>query len=340
MNKKSFNIACVYAGTVLGAGFISGKEIMQFFIRFGFKGILGLILSGIIFSAVGVTVLLAVYNNKIKCYTEFSDIIFGKIIGKFLEILSILFLITLFSAMLSGFSQSLYEIFNIPKIIGIAIISISCFYVFLNGINGIVEVNAALSPILIFGGIFIGGYVFFNSSTETFLNTSKLNNNWIVSSIIYCSYNIITAVSVLCSIGKIIDEKKDAIIGGILGGISMCIMGIFIALPLYKFFDSISTAVFPMLNLTIDKNIVIKTLYIIILICAIFTTAIGNGFAIVDWCCARFNINEKIIKILVVLTGIFLSNVGFDNFISFIYPFFGYIGIIQMLLILFKNKLN
>ena len=39
----TFKVAATYIGTVIGAGFASGQEILQFFSVFGNMGILGLI---------------------------------------------------------------------------------------------------------------------------------------------------------------------------------------------------------------------------------------------------------------------------------------------------------
>ena len=36
-----FSIAAVYIGAVMGAGFATGQELMQYFVRFGWAGLLG-----------------------------------------------------------------------------------------------------------------------------------------------------------------------------------------------------------------------------------------------------------------------------------------------------------
>jgi uncharacterized membrane protein YkvI len=41
MRKINLQVAAAYVGTAIGAGFASGQEIMQFFVRFGHKGIWG-----------------------------------------------------------------------------------------------------------------------------------------------------------------------------------------------------------------------------------------------------------------------------------------------------------
>lgn len=50
-------IVMLYVGTVIGAGFASGQEILQFFIDYGYKGILGNVLAGILFIYLGFVVI-------------------------------------------------------------------------------------------------------------------------------------------------------------------------------------------------------------------------------------------------------------------------------------------
>ena len=49
----AFQIAAVYVGTVVGAGFATGKEIVEFFSRFGFFGFLSILMSGYLLIVLG-----------------------------------------------------------------------------------------------------------------------------------------------------------------------------------------------------------------------------------------------------------------------------------------------
>jgi uncharacterized membrane protein YkvI len=49
-----FTIAFMYVGTIMGAGFASGREIWQFFGVFGKRGYIGIILVGVLFIVIGV----------------------------------------------------------------------------------------------------------------------------------------------------------------------------------------------------------------------------------------------------------------------------------------------
>ena len=53
MNKELDEDCFIYIGTVIGAGFASGREIIEFFGVYGVKGIFGMIISGVLFSLAG-----------------------------------------------------------------------------------------------------------------------------------------------------------------------------------------------------------------------------------------------------------------------------------------------
>ena len=79
-----------------------------------------------------------------------------------------------------------------------------------------------------------------------------------------------------------------------------------------------------------------KTIYAFIILISIFTTAISIGTGLLQ------NLNKKGTSytqfvIFLCITSLIISNFGFSNLVKNVYPFFGYIGIIQIVLILSKN---
>ena len=81
--KNISKIAFVYIGTVMGAGFASGQEMLVFFASFGKDGIYGLILAGFMFFLIGWMVLQLILAFECTSYKEFICIITGKKIGIF-----------------------------------------------------------------------------------------------------------------------------------------------------------------------------------------------------------------------------------------------------------------
>ena len=60
---KVIPLASAFAGCFLGAGFVSGQELWQFFGEFGVKGYIGLILACVLLAAFG-TVMMACCRNR------------------------------------------------------------------------------------------------------------------------------------------------------------------------------------------------------------------------------------------------------------------------------------
>ena len=190
MNKDILNIAYIYIGTVIGAGFASGREIIDFFGVYGTKGIIGMVISGLLFAFIGAYILIKVYQLKIKNSNELLNIIFGEKISLFIE------------AMLSGSGATFHDEFNLPFDFGIYLMASLCFIVFLFKIQGLSFINTLLVPILIIGILFLSVNVLLKGEIE--LNSAigvKLTNkgNFITSSMLYVGFNGLLTTVVLSS---------------------------------------------------------------------------------------------------------------------------------------------
>ncbi len=338
-NRNIMKTACVYTGTVLGAGFASGRELMSFFVDYGCFGFLGLIISGALFAVIGCTVLKIVYENNITGYPQFAKYLLGKNLGKGMEVIVLLFLLVLFATMIAAGGEMADSVFGADGVKGEVIVGALCFAVFLFDLDGLVEINVILCPVLVIGGIFVGLYIFLYSPAEVFSYTNAVEisviHNFAVSAVIYVSYNIITAVSVLVSLNRLITSRKTARRAGVLGGLCMCLLGICMALPVFANYSNISMEEMPMLKLVMNYDF-IKYLYIVILLAAVFTTAAANGFAVIEWLEERTSLKKIYIKLIIAVWGIAAAQIGFSNFVGSIYPVFGYVGLIEMAVIL-KN---
>lgn len=141
MKKEWIKVAFIYIGTVIGAGFASGREIIEFFGVYGFKGIIGMIISGIMFSLIGSLLLVKIYNNKIKGYNELIQKIFGRRFGFILGSITIFSLYAGFSIMVSGSGAIFKQELGLSHNIGIILMVVFCFIVFLFSLEGLSLIN-------------------------------------------------------------------------------------------------------------------------------------------------------------------------------------------------------
>jgi len=79
-------------------------------------------------------------------------------------------------------------------------------------------------------------------------------------------------------------------------------------------------------------------LYIILMLCAIVTTAVTNAFALVEWTRGYIKVPRRVQCMVLVALGIPAAFVGFSNIVSYVYPVFGLLGIFQIVVVLLSWK--
>src|SRR5690554_1674785 len=97
----TWRVASLYIAAVIGAGFASGQEILQFFVRFGRGGILGVIVATIILSVGGGLMIEKCHEASCKNYQELLEKI-NHTIAPFFDLLYSLFLIIGIAIMMAG----------------------------------------------------------------------------------------------------------------------------------------------------------------------------------------------------------------------------------------------
>ncbi len=334
--KEITSIISVIIGALIGAGFASGQEIYSFFYLYGTKGILGIILTYVLMTMLIYKTLKIVYKNKINNYNEFLEQFIKKEkIRKIINLgLNSLLLITFF-IMVAGFGAYFEQEIGLSKISGSLIIVILCSITFFTNIKGVLKVSKYIVPILIIFIITIGTI---NISTINIkkLEIMQVKEHWILSAIIYCSYNLILLIPVLISLNKQIKEEKNIKKIAISSGIIMALISMIIFMLLTKEKANISNLEMPIVFIIRTYFAKFRKIYTFIILASIFTTALSVGIGFLQ----NISQNKKSypqIVVLMCITSLGISNFGFSTLVNLAYPIFGYIGIIQILWIITKN---
>lgn len=72
----------------------------------------------------------------------------------------------------------------------------------------------------------------------------------------------------------------------------------------------------------------------IVLVLAMYTTAIANGHGVIQNLKVHLPLNETVLIFLVAFAGILGAGMGFSNIVGSIFPIFGYIGLFEIIMIL------
>lgn len=337
--NNAVRIACIYISSIIGAGFASGQEIIQFFTMYYESGFYGIILAGIIFAVVGGIVLDRVYVEGINNYDEFVYPIFGRIIGRIVNIVVTLFMLSLFSIMIAGMGSILHDRLSLSYQLSVILMACICMFIILGDIRRVTAVNSVITPILIFGIVLIGLYIIVFKDTPVFNIVSLLRNkpdSWLVSSLLYVSYNSILSVVVLCNLLPYLKSRKSAKWAGVLGGLVLCLITLILNTTINLFYPKFTTGEIPLLDIVERYSKVLSYVYSIVLWLAMLVSALNSGFCLAERISSKTNINIKLITVIACIVVIPLSCVGFSGLISSIYPMFGYIGLFMLIVVIYQ----
>jgi uncharacterized membrane protein YkvI len=337
---SSLKIMFVIVGTLIGAGFASGQEIYVFFFSYGAKGIIGIILSSCI---IGITIyktLEIVRKKECKNYKELLEVIIkNEKIRDMANAIINVFILATFYIMIAGFGAYVEQEFNINSIICSSALAVLCYIVFRTNIKGFVNINQVLIPILILIIFFIGYLNFKNIDFKNINNyLIEINKNWIISAVLYASYNSILLIPVLISTKDFINKKQDIKYIAEIVTVIVALLSIVIYLFLINVDVDIRNLEMPAVYAINKISINMKFVYGLTIMVSIFTTAISMGISLLKNT-SKSGKTYNIYAILICLSSVFFAKLGFSNLVNWFYPILGFFGLVQIAKIL-MYKIN
>lgn len=344
--KNTIKVIFVIIGTIIGAGFASGQEIYTFFYSYGINGIFGLILCSLLLVLIIYKVLIIINKDKkIENYKDFLEkIIKVKSNKKYFNINFIIntiiniFMLISFYIMIAGFGAYFYQEWQINSLIGCSIIIFLSFFIFMTNEKGVIKVNEILTPILILFIILVGIINFASIDIKNISNYIEpiKNEGWILSSILYCSYNSILLIPILITLSKYVKNKKDIFRISYISGIIIFVIAISIFLMLVRVDTNILELEMPIVYVISKFFKNFKNIYGFIILFSIFTTTISIGISFLKNT-SKNRRNYTQIAIIMCITSLPISKIGFSNLVTLLYPIFGYLGLLQIFKILIKK---
>ena len=335
---QAFQIAAVYVGTVVGAGFATGKEIVEFFSRFGFFGLISIIMSGYLFIILGSKLMRMAAYIDAKSYQEFNVYLFGKWPSRIINIFMLFMLLGVSAVMLSGAGAVFEEQLGLSKNIGVFLTIILSILVMLVGTKGLFAVNTFVVPLMIsFSVILMIFSVQMPNFMDQLLYIPHAEDGWksVVAPFSYVALNLGLAQAVLVPIATEVKDDWTIKWGGILGGA---------ALTLILTASHFTLIMLPNLEqYNIPMAIVMKNLapflywiFVLVIYGEIFTSVIGNVFGLDRQMKQYLSIPTIISVTAIFLVSYLVSLVNYGTLLSYLYPLFGYICMTFFILLWMK----
>lgn len=337
--KNVLKVTFVIIGTMIGAGFASGKEIFLFFNSYGIKGFVGVLISTLLSSYIIAKVFEIVKNKDIQNYGEFLECLHpsqkekGIMVNTILNAMIQIFLLITFYIMIAGFSAYFSQEIGVSGMVGSILIGVLCYFTFMGNQEGIAKANTLLVPVLILMIVVLGikGIRAEELMGEIGISYTQ-EGSWLVSSLLYASYNSILLIPILITMKSYIQKKRDVFSIVFLCFIVLSVLAAIIYLLIQTIPIDVNKLELPMVYIAGKLGLIFKYIYGFVILSSIFTSAISAGYSFLENTTKQAKA-YRIVCFFICISSILVSKVGFSNLVSSLYPIFGYLGLIQILMI-------
>lgn len=334
---KRLSLAFTYVGCFLGAGFVSGQELWQFFGSFGNWGYLGFVVAAALFVTFGV---LLVRITQMSGIDEMDRVLVPWNIPwlrKATGVIEALFLLGVVIIMTAGVGAMLNQLLNIPTWLGDGLFAAVVALIAILGVSGMVSAFSALVPMLVVATLLFAVAAFCRFGvgdvlTLEMVNTNPLMPNWFVAALTYVAYNMLGAIGIVTPVGKLVEKKSTVFSGMAIAGLML--MGVAGSiLTSLAVFRPAAQAELPMVALATELSSFLGGCYGVLLLFGMFCNALASLVALVVYLEHKWEMlkprRKPLLAVLAVL--VWLGSLGgFGDLIGVIFPVFGYISIFYL----------
>lgn len=338
----TFQVACTYIGTVVGAGFASGQEIYQFFGRFGAFGFVTVAVSVCLFAWLGYLIMRMGQRMQMKSYQELTNHLFGPSVAYVVNWVIWLMMFGMTVAMLAGAGQLFHEHLSIPFQVGGAVTVLVTFFTVTKGIRGILRINTVIVPFMV-------SFVFLASQSSLLHVHQVLQTLWqsplsirsssaaLVSALVYCALNVGLSIGVLVPVGAAATNEVTLRRGAMLGAAGLGAMMLAILVTLLRHPEALSYEV-PMAHVAAQFGLLLQWAFVFVLWGEIFSTLVGNVYAVVAQVPRWAWLSRGRFAAIILLAAFLCSHVGFANFVAYGYTLFGWASLCLLIALIAKSQ--
>ena len=338
--KTLIGITGAYVAYMMGSGFSTGQEILQYFACYGMAGLFSILLCMGLLIFAAVSFIRAGYREQFNKPEDVYVYYCGKRLGKAYHYFTTVSIYLCFIVMVAAAGAAVEQHFGISRIAGaLAIGALACATVML-GLNSLVSILGHIGPFMILMVILMGVITICRSNltaaAETIARIPEMkllraSPSWVLASVSYVGISVVWLASYLTSIGRRAKSIASASVGAA-GGV---ILLIYFAIMLN--IDELAGAQIPMLILAGRISPVTSGVFSILIVTGIYTASVPllwqTAFRLAEEGSLRF----KRIAVILAAAGIAASLLlPFNRLMNIVYVLIGYLGFLLLACMVLK----
>lgn len=337
-----------YAGAILafliGSGFATGQEILQYFASYGFWGILG---TGSLVLVLMSYVCVEFFRAGQKHQFERPSLIFrhycGRYLGGFFDAFSVLFVFLSFTVMVSGAGAVVEEHFGLSRYLGGAALALAVGATVWFGLKSLVDVIGKIGPLIVVIAVALGVVGILRNpegltGVQELLPTLELthaSSNWFLAGLSYVGFCMLWLAAFVTALGRTARSQREAAAGGLLGGVAFSLACMIVGLGLLANIEGVAGTEIPMLFLAGEISPVLAAGISVMILIGIYTTAIPLLWTVssrfFEDRTSGFRYSTLVLAGAGILIGLILP---FSQMVNIVYVINGYVGVLLLVMML------
>ncbi len=344
--RAALGITGAYVAYMMGSGFSTGQEILQYFACYGIAGLFSILLcmALLVFAAVSFT--RAGNRERFERPEQVYVYYCGKKLGRAYHYFSVVSIYLCFIVMTAAAGAAVEQHLGVSRIIGaIAVGLLACVTVML-GLNGLVNILAHIGPVMIIMVIAMGIMTLCRADMTAAAATIRkipemqllrASKSWVLASISYVGISVVWLASYLTEIGKNAPNVKTASVGAAGGVVAFYIAMLVIYVATMLNIDTLAGTQIPMLILAADISPLMSIVFSAIIITGIYTAAVPllwqTAFRLAEEGSLRFRRVSALLAAVGTAASLLLP---FNKLMNVVYVLIGYLGFLLLICVLIR----
>lgn len=331
----TLKIAGAICSYLIGGGFASGQELLQYFASYGLWGIGAVLVAFAIMVFCVVDFLKLGLTHNIENAHDAFAYYCGPKIGSCFEFIAFTYLIVQVVVFFTGAGATIAQGFGVTPFVGSAIMGTLVIVTVLLGLNRLIDIVGSLGVILVIMVVSIVGIFFLRNPAAVAEGSVQVqsmtilqpSSSWAVSGFLYMTFNLLGLAAFMPLLGQRSKNQKINVWGGVLGSAAFCGTIVLVMLAFLTDIGNVGTKMVPNLYIANQIHPLLASSFSIVILLGIFT-----GCAPMYWnFCSRVipekNRWFKPFVFVLGCAGVVLGAIlPFDKAINVIYQIYGYLG--------------
>lgn len=350
MSKTSLKNIITFAGAVLafmiGSGFATGQELMQYYVPYGWSSVLiGLMLAVILIFANRAFAIAGHYYHLEKGSDVFRFYC-GDLFGRFFDWFTVGFCFLVFIVMIAGAGSTLVQQYSLPLYVGIIAMALIAAFTVSMGLDSLVSIIGKIGPLLAILVLFIAVITLANYGENIPENIAQIKNGELIllsasahpfwAGISNAGYSLLLLAGFVSQLAQK-NSYRQVMAGQVIGISGYAAVSVLVAFALLAAIHQLGNVQIPNLLLANQISPIFGAIFGLIIFAAIFTTACPLLWTVTARLAEEKSLRFKLLPFFFAAIAVVVARfIPFALLIRYIYVLGGYCGAVMLIFIAAK----